>query len=313
MSVVKADVKADGRNIRESFTGSYVRVVTWDSQGRPIVNWYPLTNISGSVTYAAFSDDPADSSMNVMQSARLPALGAYYCDERGTTWAGVTYSDRSARYIGPRGNYFMWEVSYTLSGSPKRESSGEEEEEDTVILNFDASVETYDEADGVDLDNKYNVNSLGFFFEDPLIFKKGILNLNYQRREYSNPLSTILNYLGCINGSGLWGFPIGTVRLSDMSYSSTVTESETTYDVTYRLQYKTAGWNIVKANSSYYYTYNGQMYRALNNDGSPKETPVLIAVDGSLLADGVAPPTRSFRIYNYADLNDLNLPSPFDL
>lgn len=310
MSVVKADVKADGRNIRESFTGSYIRVVTRNSQGIT-VNWYPMTNISGSVVYAAFSDSPQDSSMNVMQSALLPSLGNFYVDERGVAWNGVVYTDRTARYIGPRGNYFLWEVSYTLGGSPKREA--EEDEEDSVLLNFDASVETYDEAGGVDLDYKYNMNSLGFFFEDPLIFKRGILNLNFQRREYANPLSTLTAYIGCINSAELWGFPPHTVRLADMSYSSTVTESETTYDVSYRLQYKPATWNVVKANSSYYYAYNGDLYRALNDDGSPRESPVLIAVDGSLLASGIAPPTRTFRVYQTADLNELGLPDPFEL
>lgn len=310
MSVVKADVKADGRNIRESFTGSYIRVVTRNASGIT-VNWYPMTNVSGSVVWAAFSDSPQDSSMNVMQSSRLPSLGNNYVDERGVAWAGVIYTDRTARYIGPRGNYFLWEVSYTLGGAPKRETG--EDEEDSVLLNFDASVETYDEAGGVDLDYKYNMNSLGFFFEDPLIFKRGILNLNFQRREYSNPLSTLTAYIGCINSVDLWGFPPHTVRLADMSYSSTVTESETTYDVSYRLQYKPATWNVVKANSSYYYAYNGDLYRALNDDGSPRESPVLIAVDGSVLASGVAPPTRTFRVYQTADLNDLGLPDPFEL
>lgn len=310
MAVVKTDVKADGRNIRESFTGSYIRVVTRDSSGIT-VNWYPITSVSGTVVYAAFSDSPQDASLDVMHSSRLPSLGAVYVDERGVAWPGVTYSERTARYIGVRGNYFLWEVTYTLTGSTQEQPEGGDEE--SVILNFDASVETYDEADGVDLDYKFNTNSLGFFFEDPLIFKRGILNLNFQRREDSNPLTTMMNYLGCINSETLWNFPPATVRLADMSYTSTVTETATTYDVTYRLQYKTATWNILKANTSYYYAYNGSLYRALNDDGSPRETPLLIGVDGSVLPSGVAPPTRSFRVYPYADLNDLNLPDPFEL
>ena len=311
MTIRKVDFKADGRNIRETFTGSYIQTVTRTSR-KVIVQAYPVTNLTGTVTFQALSDNKTDTAIEIMQSPLLPQLGNYFVDEKGVVWRSLLYKERAPRYIGVLGNFFLWEVTYTLEGTNSQNNA--EQEDTTVLLNFNASIETFDEAGTVDLDGKYNTNSFGLFFDDPLIYKRGILNLEYSRTEYSTPLSTMLNYLGCINSENLWGFSRGTVRLADMSYTANVTKESTSYDVKYKLQYRPDGWGVTKVNSSYYYRgQDGNIYRALNADGSPNETPILIALDGTPLSSMTMPPSISFRVYDYANLADLDLPNPFNL
>ena len=310
MTVVKAELKADGRNLRETFAGAWVRAITTNASGITVNKW-PMTKVSGSAVYLVFSDSPTETALGVMRTNLLPTLGTTYVDEGGIAYPGVTYTDRTPRYVGPRGNYFAWEVSYTISGETTNAGSGSEQP--TTLLTFDCSAETYEEASMTDLHGFHNVNTLGQFFDDPLMFERGILNMNYKRREYRNPLALMLNLLGSTNDATLWGLPPGTVKFSDMSWDATVTDAGTEYDVSYRLQYKTVGWNVRKANAGYYYVANGSQYRALNADGSPTETPVLLAASGALLPLNASPFFRSFQVCPRANLLALGLPNPFTL
>lgn len=270
-----------------------------------------MTNITGVISYAVFSDTAQEASLHVMQSSHLPVLGNYYVDEGGVIWRGVYYIDRSARFIGPHGNFYLWEVNYTLGGS--RQFDHSEDAEQTFLLSFEATFEDMEESGVVDLDGRFNMNTLGEYLHEPLRFKRGVMNLTFRRREFANPLNNCARYRGRINSEPLFGFPPHTVRLADMSYSSTVTESETTYDVLYRLQYDALTWDVVKPNSSFYYRANGLIHRVLNEDGSPSETPALVSEQGIIIPTGSSPPLLTFRVYDEADLNDLALPDPFEL
>lgn len=315
MSVVKAGFKADARNLKETFTGSWIRVVTYNTSGVNVTK-IPIVELSGQVTYVALSNASQDTCFDVMHSRLLPQLGDYYTDEHGNQYDGIIYKDRTPRFIGCQGNLWAWEITYTVEGLTSQKTSFSSEQdgnEETTILDFSASVETVDEAYAADFDGKWNCNSLGFFFDDPLIYKRGILNLSYTRQEHDNPLSALMVYYGCINSSEIWGFEPHTLLVADISYTVTVTDQRTTYNVTYKLQYKSTGWDTVKANSSYYYKDGSELLRVLNDDGSPAENPALIAVDGRILDYGATVPTRTFRTYQTADLNELDLPSPWDL
>lgn len=309
MAIIKAGFKAGGTSIKQTYTGAFIRVVT-TSGGTTTVSKYPIYNVSGTVVYAVLTDDKNATDFEIMNSVLLPVLGDRYVDQKGNIYNGVFYQDNSARFISAVGSGYMWEVTFNVSGqfstTPPPESS-------ETILTFSASIELQDEARPVDLDGVYNVNSIGLFFDDPLLIKTGILNLNYQRREYSNPLSTIVNYTNTINSVALWGFPVATLRVAAITSTITMTENDTVYDVSYQIQYNPKTWNTIKANSSFY-TYNGSGYsRALNSDGSPTENPVFIALNGAQLPAGTSPIWRSFRVYPLADLADLGLPDPFTM
>ena len=314
MAVVKAGFKADSRNLKETFTGSWVRIVTYNTQG-VTVSRIPIVEISGQVTYLACSNAPQDTCFDVMHSRLLPQLGDFYTDEHGNQYDGIIYKDRTPRFIGCQGNLWGWEITYTVEGLTSQKTSFTEQDgsEETTILDFSASVETVDEAYAADFDGKWNCNSLDFFFDDPLIYKRGVLNLSYTRQEYDNPLTVLMNYYGCINSEELWGFAPHTLLVSDITYTVNVTDQRTTYNVTYKIQYKATGWDTTKANSSYYYKSGTDLLRVLNDDGSPSENPALIAVDGTILENGDTVPSRTFRTYPEADLSELDLPSPWDL
>lgn len=308
MAILKATIKTGGQSIKQTYTGAYIRVVT-QSGGSVHVDRYPIYNISGSVTYCVLTDDPNIADFSILNSTAIPKLGDQYHDQNGVAYNGVYYQDNTARFIGALGSGYLWEVVYQIAGNYSEPP--EETEDSETILSFSASVELQDEARAVDLNGVYNVNSIGLFFDDPLLIKTGILNLNYQRREYSNPLSTIIAYSNYINSVAMWGFAIGTVRVASITANITTTETSTAYDVAYALQYNPRGWNTQKANSSYYYYSGSALTRALNTDGSPSESPVFIALDGTKLASNVAPLWRSFQVYPAADLTALGLPDPF--
>lgn len=307
MAILKVDFKAGGTSIKQTYTGAYIRVVT-TSGSTTTVTKYPIYNVSGSVVYAVLTNDANATDFEILNSVLLPVLGERYTDQKGNVYNGVFYQDNSARYIAPLGSGFLWEVTYNVSGQFTTTTPPADSE---TILTFSASIELQDEARPIDLDGVYNVNSLGLFFDDPLLVKTGVLNLNYQRREYENPLQTIIDYTNTINNAALWGFPVATLRVASISANITMTENDTAYDVSYQIQYNPRTWHTQKANSSFY-TYNGSTYsRALNADGSPTENPVFINAAGVQLPAGTAPLWRAFRVYPLADLADLGLPDPF--
>ena len=308
--LVKAEYKTDGRNVRLTFSGTYVRVVTKTARGVNVAK-YPINNVSGSVVIQAVSDNPRDTAFDVAYSPRLPQLGSAYVDERGHVHGDVFFKDFSPRFVGAYGGGYLWEITYTVEGTTSNSTVDTQDgnEDATTILNFSAQIEQTDVASAVDFDGKWNVNSLGLFFEDPLIFKSGILALNYSRREYSNPLLKLAGFTNTINATTVWWCPPRTLRVADITTTITETEASTTYDVSYKLAYKPDGWDLVKPNSSYYVRSGNTFSRALNTDGSPTDSPVFIATDGTRLTTGT-PPSRSFRVYPLADLNLLNLPDP---
>lgn len=307
MAIIKVGFKAGGTSIKQTYTGAFIRVVT-TSGGTTTVSKYPIYNVSGTVVYSVITTDKNATDFEILNSVLLPVLGDRYTDQKGNVYNGVFYKDNSARYIQPLGSGFLWEVTYNVSGEFSTTTPPADSE---TILTFSASVDLQETARAVDLDGVYNVNSIGLFYDDPLLIKTGVLNLNYQRREYENPLNKINAYVNSINSVAMWGFPIATVLCASITSNVTMTESETAYDVSYQLKFNPSGWHTRKANSSFY-TKNGSTFaRALNADGSPSETPVFINATGAQLPAGSAPIWQSFRVYPLADLTALNLPDPF--
>lgn len=310
MSVVKVELKKDGRQIKKSFTGQTRTVVR--AVGSTIERWTePVVKISGQIVFVVTATRPDELPLTLMSSPQLPQVGALYM-EGGTVFANVFYVDGQPRFVGPRGRYWDYEVAYTLGGdfTASNDSGGDAEE---TLLSFSTSVELEDWASAVDLDGLWNCNSIGDFFADPIVFKTGILTLQYRRREYFNPLSLAEDYFQAVNAVPWHGFPAGTVKVADISFSATQSQTGTTYDVDYKLQYRPRGWSVDKANSGFYYLANGVRARALNDDGSPTDQPILLALDGSRLPAGATVPMKTFRVNALADLNGLNLPNPYEI
>lgn len=315
MGVVSIDVKKDGRQIKQTFTGSYLtQILIAGSNYQKTTT--PVVKTSGQIVYSVLVDRKDAQPITILSDYRLPQLGAQYV-ENGVIIKGVNYMDATPRFIGPRGRFWEWEVAYTLGGefsnAPTSGSSSSGGEKAATLLNFSTSMELEDYAVAADLDGVWNCNSIGEFFADPLIVKTGILSLNYSRREYQNPLVKIKNYFQTVNNAAIWGFAAGTLKVADISFSAAQTTEETTYDVQYKIQYRPKGWNVEKANSGLYYNNGTSIVRALNNDGSPVDQPILLALDGTKLASGAAVPMRSYRVNNLADFAGLDLPSPFEV
>lgn len=310
MSVVKVELKKDGRNIKKSFTGQTRTIVR--SSGSTVERWTePVVKVSGQVVFVVTATRPDELPLTLMSSPQLPQVGALYV-EGGTVFSKVFYVDAQSRFIGPRGRFWEYEVAYTLGGdfTASNDSDGVSEE---TLLTFSTSVELEDWASATDLDGKWNCNSIGDFFADPIVFKTGILTMQYQRREYFNPLSLSERFFQAVNSVSWHGFAPGLVKCSDISFSATQTESGTTYDTTYKLQYRPRGWAVDKANSGFYYMTGGMKARALNDDGSPTDQPILLSIDGSRLPSGMDAPMRTFRVNPLDNLNDLNLPDPYEV
>ncbi len=306
MSVVDAKLKADGRQVKETFTGVWFK-------GKPV------KKVSGSIIYNVWSDREDELPLTILNDPRLPTLGDRYV-ENGVVFRNVFFTDATPRFMGPSGTRWRWEATYSVGGEFSNASTSDEPEEDeeteTTLLSFSASIETEDFASAVDLDGELNANSLGEFFADPLLFKSGILNLNFSRQERRNPLSKSIAFFQAHNAAPLWDvFAPGTVKVADVSFSSTTTNFDVTYDVSYKLQYRPRGWFVEKANAGFYCVdaASGATVRALNADGSPTNAPVLLDLSGARLVPGSAPIFKNFRVTNPMDLNALNLPNPFEI
>lgn len=315
MAVYSVDLKRDGRQIRQKFEGQWRKKITTIRNGSnvtTITSNTPIVKTTGQVVFVVDVTDKNEQPISILCDRRLPQLSENYV-ENGVVYWGVYYVDAVPRFIGPAGSLFRWEITYTLGGEFSNTQPPNPESEVETILSFSTSSELEETASAVDLDGKWNVNSIGDFFEDPILFKTGILNLNYSRREYENPLSKIFDFFQTVNDAPWHGFATGSVLCSDISFNATETTSETTYDVNYKLQFRRKGWNIEKANSGLYYLYNGSKVRALNSDGSPTEEPILLAANGTPLAPGASPVFQSFVVHPSANFDNLGLPNPFEL
>lgn len=315
MSIISVSLKRDGRQVRQKFEGQWRKTIRTINQGGDvtiITTNTPVVKTSGQVVFIVDVTDKEEQPIAILQDRRLPQLSANYV-ENGVVYWGVYYVDAVPRFIGSAGSYWRWEITYTLGGEFSNAPQPTPGSDAETILTFSTSSELEEVASAVDLNGNWNVNSIGDFYEDPIVYKTGILNLNYSRREYSNPLSTIFDYFQTVNDATWYSFPAGTVLCSDISYRATETTADTTYEVDYKLQYRRAGWNVEKANSGLYYLYNGSKVRALNADGSPTEEPVLLALDGSRLAPGASPVFQTFVVHPSADFYGLGLPNPFSL
>lgn len=311
MSVVDVRLKADGRQVKETFSGVWFK-------GKPV------KKVSGTIVYNVWTDRPDEPPLTILNDGRLPTLGDRYV-ESGVVFRNVFFTEATPRFMGPSGSRWRWEATYAVGGEFSNASNSNASDEDdekeandekeTTLLSFSASIETEDFASAVDLDGKLNANSLGEFFSDPLIFKSGILNLNFSRQERRNPLGKSISFFQAHNSKAIWGFAPGTVKVADVSFSSTTTNFDVTYDVSYRLQYRPRGWFVEKANAGFYYVdaRTGSTARALNVDGSPTNDPVLLGSAGERLAAGSAPIFNRFRVTNPMDFRALNLPNPFDI
>lgn len=308
MSVVDVKLKADGRQVKESFSGVWL-------------NGKPVKKVSGSIVYNAWSNREDELPLTVLSDGRLPSLGDRYV-ENGVVFRNVYFTEATPRFMGPSGSRWRWEITYSVGGEFSNAATAPEDEEDeeetteTTLLSFSASIETEDFASAVDLDGFPNANSLGEFFADPLIFKSGILNLNFSRQERRNPLSKSIAFFQAHNSAPLWGeFPAGTVKVADVSFTSTTTNFDVTYDVSYKLQYRPRGWAVEKANAGFYCVdvSAGGVVRALNADGSPTNDPVLLDLSGARLPAGSTPFFKAFRVTYPKDLSALRLPNPFEI
>lgn len=313
MSIVKYDLKTTGRSVKQRFEGQYVTTTTIVNGGESVYRrTTPLVKTSGQVIYIVEVDRKDESPISILQDIRLPQLGANYV-ENGVVFWNVYYVEATPRFIGPVGSYFQWEITYTLGGDFSNAPQNETGENETTLLSFSANIELEDVAGAVDLNGQWNANSIGDMFLDPLIYKNGILVLNYSRREYDNPLGLVRDYFQKVNSAAWYSFSAGTVKADNISFSATQTTNQTYYDVNYTLKYKPTGWTVNKANSGLYYMSSGTKHRALNPDGSPTDTPILLALDGSILPSGGTVPMKAFVVHAGADFSGLDLPDPFSL
>ena len=203
-----------------------------------------------------------------------------------------------------------------------------DETSETVSLQFSTSMGVEEYASAVDVRGFPNCSTLGEFFADPIMLKYGVLSMTYRRKEFMNPLATLMTYYKCVNSTPMWGFPAGTILLDDASFSATQyvdQEGEpcSEYDVTYKFSYKRgyngSGWNVAKANAGMYHkNASNNIVRALNNDGSPTDQPVLLNAAGVRL-DSISPTSAVnplmlyYQVYPSADLTALGLPNPSEV
>lgn len=312
--IKSVDLKSDGRQIKQSFKGVYhTRIVQAGNTIQRTTT--PEITTSGTIIYSVKVTEPNEQPITILSNRMLPQLGDRYV-ENGVVFQNVYFTEATPRYIGPRGNLYEWEITYQIGGdfsNAEQSESGDDSVEESVLLNFSTSMELEDYASATDLDGQWNCNSLGEFFADPIIFKSGILSLNYSRKEYSNPLWKSRDFFQAVNNTPWYSFAAGTVKVADISFNATMYDDRTEYNVDYKLQYRPSGWKVEKANAGLYYNNNGVLDRVKNADGSPTESPALLDRNGAILADSSQVIFKAFRVCNEANLYDLGLPDPFEL
>lgn len=279
------------------------------------VNGVQIVKPSGELVYEVLSDDPLDDEFSMAWSPLLPQIGETLA-LNGRPIKGVFVTGYVPKFEGPQGNLWRWTFRYKLGGEFSRNSHTTNEDanksEEKELGSFDCSVEFNDLASKFDVAGRRNVNTLGDWFSEPLLLKEATVNFNYTFQTKNNPLRTIETYNDAVNSEPIWGLPVGTVRAS-ISSSCQLLTTGNQWTVNYTMAYRPNGWFERRANAGYYYLSNGSPTVALNADGSPKDAPVLLDANGGLLAANAEPYYITFQTFHAVDLNDLNLPNPFNL
>lgn len=279
------------------------------------VNGVAIVEPKGELVYEVLSDDPTDDEFTMAWSPLLPQMGETLV-LNGTFLKGVRVTGYTPKFEGPQGNLWLWTFRYKLGGqwSRNEEKSNEDaNKEEKELGSFDYSVEYSDLASRFDVTGRRNVNTLGDWFSDPLLLKEATVNFNFTFQTENNPLPITQKYNDAVNSVPLWGLPAGTVRATNISASCTLLSTGNRWNVSYQLSYRPNGWFERRANAGYYYMLNGSPTIALNADGSPKDAPVLLDANGGLLAANAEPYYIEFQTFQTQDLNELNLPNPFNL
>ncbi|MBR5243733.1 MAG: hypothetical protein IKW13_05815 [Thermoguttaceae bacterium] len=315
MGVVKADLREDGREI------DFERIGRW-------ANGKQIFAVSGRLVYDVYVDSPLDGPATIATSPVLPRQGSWYV-ENGLVYVGVRVGKISPRFVGPDGKLFLWRATFPVEGrtsktiragddsasdaeTPETEDGAETSTDDAVLLTFSASIATEDYSLPADLNGRFNVNSLGEWFADPIIYKSGVLELRYRREEFSNPLAKICDFHNATNSDAWGGFAPGTLK-AEITYSAETRAESTSFDVDYKISWRPRGWNDVKANAGLYAKSGERVVRVTNADGSPTESPVLLAADGTRLPTGSEPLYLTFRTMFPKPFAALGLPSPFEI
>lgn len=295
---------------------------TWDTVLSSIkgtgtsVNGVQIVKPSGALVYEVLSDDPTDDEFSMGWSPLLPQIGETLV-LNGRPLDGVFVTEYTPKFEGPQGNLWRWTFRYTLGGEWAHNehitNEDEKKDEQKELGSFDYSVEYNDLASKFDVAGRRNVNTLGDWFADPLLLKEATVNFNFTFQTKNNPLSITQKYNDTVNSVPLWGLPAGTVRATNISASCQLLSTGNQWSVNYTLAYRPNGWSERRANAGYYYLSNGSPTVALNADGSPKDAPVLLDANGGLLAADAEPYYITFQTFHAVDLNDLNLPNPFNL
>lgn len=337
MGVKYAELKKDGRKVKQSFTGTWTTYII-TSGGTTTQFTSPNVKVSGQVVYCVYCTASIESPLEILRSPLLPHCGDTYVepyrDGNGVVqirhFPNVYFKNATPQFVGPRGSLWLWEITYDVDGLTNERPQTEEGDEtsETVSLQFSTSMGVEEYASAVDVRGFPNCSTLGEFFADPIMLKYGVLSMTYRRKEFMNPLAKLMTYYKCVNSTPMWGFPAGTILLDDASFSATQyvdQEGEpcSEYDVTYKFSYKRgyngSGWNVAKANAGMYHkNASNNIVRALNEDGSPTNQPVLLNAAGVRL-DSISPTSAVnplmlyYQVYPSADLTALGLPNPFEV
>lgn len=280
------------------------------------VNGVQIVEPKGELVYEVLSDDPLDDEFSMGWSPLLPQIGETLV-LNGRFLKGVFVTGYTPKFEGPQGNLYRWTFRYKLGGQWSRNEQTLNEDanknEQKELGSFDYDVKYSDLASRFDVTGRRNVNTLGDWFSDPLLLKEATVNFKFSFQTENNPLPITQKYNDAVNSAPLWGLAPGTVRATSITASCTLLATGNRWNVNYVLSYRPNGWFERRANAGYYYLANGSPTVALNDDGSPKDAPVLLDANGGLLAANAEPYFIEFQTFQTQDLNELKLPNPFNL
>lgn len=129
-----------------------------------------------------------------------------------------------------------------------------------------------------------------------------------------NPVS-ISTFMNKINSTTWYGFPAGTVRITDIQATSVFSEDFAYWDATVSFQVRRGygqvvdaeAWSHRCAHQGYVVVIGGQKKHALTSDNLTVSQPVMISkTTGAQLADGVGE-YINFPVLDEIDFNQLNL------
>ena len=248
-------------------------------------------------TFIVKTNSTGDGPLTIMRDPRLPQRWRTIYATGNEIDLGAICTDVNPKQIDDDGQgNSIWEVPCQFAKATKE---SQEEEENPLLRPAEVSWDgaTYQDRLEYDLDGHAILNAAGDPYEEGLVVDRTRQILSITRNELRYDYELAQSYADVLNSDTFYGRAAGSAKMT-MPKSSRKVEGKWIYWQTrYEIHFSRLGWSFLKLNQGPHYLDEDGVKKPNTMDGVATTKPVLLAADGTKLADEADPIFNTFVGY----------------